>query len=109
MAHFATHINQTSIYRMSQNKHDSPTGPRISTEDMWRLKLPLGAELANTTKQAPHSLGHVRYFYKDRPFNCKKCGRAEVWSTAAQRHWYEDCHGNIDAVAVLCRACRKPL
>jgi Probable zinc-ribbon domain len=94
---------------MSQNKHNSPTGPKISVEEMRRLKLPLGAELADTTMQTPNTLGFVRYYYKDRPFNCKKCCKAEVWTTASQRHWYEDCQGNIDAVAVLCRACRKPL
>ncbi len=49
-AGFATHTNQTSTCPMSQNKHDRPTGSKISTEEMRRLKLPLGAELANTTK-----------------------------------------------------------
>jgi len=72
-----------------------------------RLRLPQGAALANTDRQAPNTENYVRYYYQDRPFACKRCSAREVWSVRSQQFWYEQCKGSIYAVAVLCRACRK--
>jgi len=79
----------------------------LSEAEMRRLHLPQGATLANCRKQQPDGIGRVRYYYVDRPFKCKRCGAQEVWTTEKQRHWYEECAGPIEAVAVLCRTCRK--
>jgi hypothetical protein len=92
---------------VAQHKLKDPIGPRLAASEMQKLKLPPGAVLANTAKQRPHTIDYVRYYYKDRPFNCKQCGKREVWGTDAQRHWYEECQGHIEAVAILCRSCRK--
>jgi len=47
-----------------------------------------------------------RGFYLDRPFNCKACGKPQVWSATQQKWWYESAKGDVWAVAVLCRPCR---
>jgi hypothetical protein len=48
-----------------------------------------------------------RGYYVDRPFNCKECGVAQVWSESQQKWWYESAKGDLWAVAVLCRPCRR--
>lgn len=92
---------------MAQNKLSGPIGRRLPKTEMQKLKLPPGAALANADQQRPHTLDYVRYYYEDRPFHCKHCGKREIWSVRAQRHWYEECQGRIEAVAVACRSCRK--
>jgi hypothetical protein len=49
----------------------------------------------------------VRGYYVDRPFNCKDCGRAEIWSATQQKWWYESAKGDVWTVAVRCRPCRR--
>src|SRR5215468_1490420 len=92
---------------MAQHKLKGPIGPRLSLSEMQKLKLPPGAARADVSRQRSHTIDYVRYYYEDRPFDCKRCGKREVWTVAAQRHWYEECKGHIEAVAVLCRSCRK--
>ena len=48
-------------------------------------------------------------FYIDRPFICRDCGSAELWTAKQQKWWYEIAKGHIDSVAVRCRPCRKTL
>ena len=45
--------------------------------------------------------------YVDMPFNCKSCGIAQVWTETQQKWWYESAKGDVWAIAVLCRPCRK--
>jgi hypothetical protein len=49
----------------------------------------------------------TRGFYLDQPFECKDCGRAEVWTAAQQKWWYEVAKGYVFATARRCRACRR--
>lgn len=69
--------------------------------------LPKGAIPAN-----PQALAHnntydaLPTYYLDRPFTCRDCGVAEVWTAEQQRWWYEIAKGNINARAVRCSACR---
>ena len=49
----------------------------------------------------------VRGFYADRPFQCKECRTPQVWTEAQQKWWYESAKGDLWAVAVLCRPCRR--
>jgi hypothetical protein len=92
---------------MAQHKLSGPIGPRLSETEMRKLRLPSGAVLADTSRQKEHTIDMVRYYYIDRPFVCKRCGKEETWTVASQKHWYEECKGQIEAVAVLCRQCRK--
>jgi hypothetical protein len=48
-----------------------------------------------------------RGYYVDMPFNCKSCGIAQVWTETQQKWWYEVAKGDVWAVAVLCRPCRR--
>ena len=48
-----------------------------------------------------------RGYYQDRPFHCKDCRKAELWTAAQQRWWYEVAQGDVWTTAVRCRACRQ--
>jgi hypothetical protein len=48
-----------------------------------------------------------RGYYVDMPFNCKSCGILQVWTETQQKWWYEVAKGDVWAVAVLCRSCRR--
>jgi len=48
----------------------------------------------------------TRGYYIDTPFNCKACGKAQVWTATQQKWWYESAKGDVWTVAVLCRPCR---
>ncbi|WP_128003711.1 zinc-ribbon domain containing protein [Piscinibacter defluvii] len=48
-----------------------------------------------------------RGYYVDRPFTCKSCGVSQVWTETQQKWWYESAKGDVWAVAVLCRPCRR--
>lgn len=45
--------------------------------------------------------------YVDMPFTCKSCGVSQVWTETQQKWWYESAKGDVWAVAVLCRPCRR--
>lgn len=65
----------------------------------------------------PANLGHnnsygvpefvARGYYMDMPFDCRSCGIAQVWTETQQKWWYESAKGDVWAVAVLCRPCRR--
>lgn len=62
----------------------------------------------NPAALAPsNSYSPLPLFYVDKPFTCKDCGKAEVWTATQQKWWYEIAKGNIDATAVRCRPCRR--
>ena len=92
---------------MAQVKLTDPIGPMLSDKELKRLKLPAGALPAEVRRQRRGALDHVRYYYLDQPFECKSCGKAEVWTAEQQKFWYEDCQGDLSAVAIHCRSCRK--
>lgn len=48
-----------------------------------------------------------RGYYVDFPFNCKDCGKSQVWSPSQQRWWYEIAKGDVWTVATRCRTCRQ--
>jgi hypothetical protein len=48
-----------------------------------------------------------REFYVDRPFQCKDCGRSEVWTATQQKWWYEAAKGDVWTFAIRCRPCRR--
>ena len=48
-----------------------------------------------------------RGHYEDIPFQCKSCGKEEVWTATQQKWWYEVAKGFIYSTAVRCRACRR--
>jgi hypothetical protein len=48
----------------------------------------------------------TRGFYLDTPFECMDCGKAEVWTAAQQKWWYEVAKGYVFTTARRCRVCR---
>ena len=46
-------------------------------------------------------------FYVDQQFTCKDCGKKEIWTARQQQRWYEDQGGEIEAIAIRCRSCRR--
>src|SRR5258708_39945163 len=61
----------------------------------------------------PSKLGHINTygslpeFYIDRPFQCRDCGKEEIWKAADQKWFYEETKAHTDATAVRCHDCRK--
>src|SRR5689334_5847440 len=58
-------------------------------------------------------LGHINTYgvlpeyYVDKPFQCRDCGKEEIWRAQDQKWYYEVAKGHIDATAVRCAACWK--
>jgi len=48
-----------------------------------------------------------RAFYVDMPFQCKDCGKSEIWTASQQKWWYEIAKGDVWTVATRCRPCRR--
>lgn len=46
-------------------------------------------------------------YYRDTWFTCKDCGEEELWTAKQQQRWYEEQGGELEAIAVRCRACRR--
>lgn len=46
-------------------------------------------------------------YYYDRPFLCRDCGIAQVWTAAQQKWWYEEAGGYFFSGAIRCRPCRQ--
>ena len=49
----------------------------------------------------------ARGFYLDQPYTCKHCGKPQLWTATQQKWWYEIAKGDVWAVAVRCRPCRR--
>ncbi len=70
--------------------------------------VPRGALPADQGKLAHDNTYAARpRFYADRPFTCADCGKAEVWTAADQKWWYEEAKGKIASQANRCRDCRR--
>ena len=69
---------------------------------------PEGAVLADISKLAHiNTYGDLPRWYKDYEFRCIDCGAEQIWTALQQKWYYEEAKGNIWAVAIRCRSCRK--
>jgi Probable zinc-ribbon domain len=76
----------------------------------WREpdRVPMGALPADQAKLAhDRTYGPRPRFYVDQPFTCTDCGKAEVWTAADQKWWYEEAKGKVATRANRCLACRR--
>lgn len=48
----------------------------------------------------------MRGHYQPKPFACKDCGKADIWTAAQQKWWYETMRGYVWSTAIRCRECR---
>ena len=70
--------------------------------------MPRGAVPADQAKLVHDTTyGPRPRFYAARPFTCADCGKAEVWTAADQKWWYEEAKGKIASRASRCRDCRR--
>ena len=53
------------------------------------------------------SAGSLAGCYVDKPFICRDCGSAEVWTAGQQQWWYEVIKADPASTAIRCRACRQ--
>lgn len=63
--------------------------------------------LADLSKQASNNSYGPPTEYRDTEFNCRDCGKAEVWTAKQQQWWYEVAKGPIQAGAIRCQECRR--
>ena len=82
---------------------------RAAKERALRLRDKVLVNVANLRPDnsygAPDFVG--REFYVDRRFQCKDCGKDEVWTATQQKWWYESAKGGIWTMATRCRPCRR--
>ena len=70
--------------------------------------IPPGAVAADKSRQTPcASFSGPPSFYVDVEFNCRDCGKSEVWTAKDQKWFYEVAKGSLHATAVRCRDCRR--
>ena len=49
----------------------------------------------------------TRGYYLDKKFECKDCGKLQIWTATQQKWWYETAKGGVWTVARRCRPCRQ--
>src|SRR5215510_2346764 len=82
---------------------------RAAVERIKRLR---GQVLVNPSLLRPTNSYSIpdfvdREYYVDRPFQCKDCGKSEIWTATQQKWWYETAKGDVWTIAVRCRPCRR--
>jgi hypothetical protein len=102
----ARHSGKRAAVRAEQLREERRRADRARAQ---RLR---GQVLVNSTNLRPTNSYDtpdfvVRGFYVDRPFDCKTCGVAQVWTATQQKWWYEAAKGDVWTVAVLCKPCRR--
>ena len=81
---------------------------RIASLDPAQQKGHPSAVRADPAKLAHvNTYGALPEFYIDQPFCCRRCQKWEIWKAEAQKWYYEEAKGHIDATAVECHDCRK--
>jgi hypothetical protein len=69
-------------------------------------KLPFSAISADCKALQHNNSYCLPLFYVDKPFVCKDCGIAQIWTAQQQKWWYEVAKGDINSTAIRCRSCR---
>ena len=68
------------------------------------INEPLAADKSKL--KSPSCLPRFPDFYYDKEFQCRDCGKLEIWTPQQQKWWYEVAGGNIETTALRCRPCR---
>jgi len=80
---------------------------RIARLSPSEQKLHPSAVLADASRlDHINTYGFLPEYYIDRPFQCRRCGKREIWRAVDQKWYYEEAKGHINATAVECHACR---
>jgi len=78
--------------RIKREKRSRKKSEKLAKADTTaRLaKRPINVVAANVEALAHNNTyGPLPLFYVDKPFVCRDCGKAEVWTAAQQKWWYE--------------------
>jgi putative zinc ribbon protein len=94
-------IKREKRSRKKSEKPKADTTAKLAERPINVVAVNVGALAHNNT------YGPLPLFYVDKPFVCRDCGKAEVWTATQQKWWYEVAKGHIDSHAVRCRACRR--
>ena len=70
------------------------------------VEVPSDAIPANISEQAAAGYS-TRYFYKDKEFSCRDCGKVETWTAKDQQWYFEVVKGHPASQPVRCAECRK--
>jgi hypothetical protein len=100
--------------RISRQRRQKPKSTRIK-ETIDPEKAGILAGIKNGTIIAVYkskvfsrsALPQIPDYYRDTWFTCKDCGDRELWTAKQQQRWYEEQGGEIEAIAIRCRACRR--
>ena len=98
--------------RRDDRGRDPPAADIREAERITALHPEQQRDHPRTVAADPSRLRHVNTYgtlpdyYIDRPFTCRRCGKAEIWRAADQKWYFEEAKGHIDAVAVECHDCR---
>ncbi|GAA5479848.1 hypothetical protein Hhel01_03367 [Haloferula helveola] len=83
---------------------------RAIRDRAWQLRLTPIDRTKLHTRSVMGSFGvpcFVGRYYLDWRFTCRDCGKAEVWTGAQQKWWFEDAGGEMEQIAIRCRNCRR--
>jgi hypothetical protein len=72
-------------------------------------KLLVNTSLLNRTGSYNTPKFVERGYYLDEPSACVDCGKADVWTAAQQKWWYEIAKGDVWKTARRCLPCRRRL
>ncbi len=94
-----------------QAKKVAVQATRRNNEIGKRLIADSRAVAVNAAALAPsHSYSDPEFvkrgYYVDQPFDCLDCGKAETWTAAQQKWWYEVAKGSVWTTGRRCRSCR---
>jgi hypothetical protein len=96
------------VRRKKEEQRRKQRPPRRDVD--YDAGFPPGAIPADLAQQTPNnSYSGPKLYYVDEPFMCVTCGRAEVWTAAQQKWYYEVAKGSIYGRAIRCRTCRQRL
>ena len=67
---------------------------------------PAAVKAENSKLGHINTYGDLPDYYLDLPFQCRQCGRWEIWKARDQKWYYEEAKGHINSTAVDCHDCR---
>lgn len=107
---------RTELQKKREFRRKKAEANKAAEQLRRRLKINAANEAAgiavNRANLAPSNSYSIpdyvqRGYYIDLEFNCKDCGRPELWTATQQKWWYEVAKGPAFSLAVRCRACRR--
>jgi Probable zinc-ribbon domain len=81
-------------------------------ESHQAAKRAFGAKAVDAMRLAPDNSYNLpeflkRGYYLDSSFQCRDCGKVDIWSASRQKWWYEVAKGSVWSTAQRCRPCRR--